>query len=509
MVQFFNGLSEPFITKYTQIVDEKLDNLINRGYPIFHLSISQINHLVMSIRTRIRRFKWDHNGNIFNHLVSQWLIQNLPVHEKISSFEVFSKSLAFYKPYNMTFEIYENYMHNFYKAALSVWLQLKEPSLDEVQLAVLEMVAKAINMNMKLERETFAQALYDILLVLINKKNEIITEENFVKLMRNYLGILWKDQPTYYKACSEYYEFAKHFILIDFPNKKHSYFKNFHAIIQGKIAYFNDHLLTILEKYFHKIYEKVVHNKKEISDEDLFEIEENFNEKQSSCQLDFQNYLSQLIRANSNFTRTKVLLGKVFKISEILSFKYWQEMRKYQIVNIFDKTLEKLKVYDFFKYALEKNKILYYESLLPSCEKGQIYIIALRDSIYVKFENFKNLDIKSLLNTLKNQIEFLRESMLIFYEGLIEMKFNKFSIETVYHKIKADIIMVYKEINKCSLDEEQTDENKSMSLYQNALNCFQKKKENNEIKKKNSNKELKELEEIQEESKELIKEEEN
>lgn len=462
----------------------------------------------MSIRTRVRRFKWDHNGNVYNHLVSQWLIQNLPVHENISSFEKFSSSLAFYKPYNMTNEIYEIYLNNFYKAALNVWIQLKQPSLDDVQLAVLEIVAKTINMNMKLERETFAQALYDILLVLINKKNEIITEENFIKLMRNYLGILWKDQPNYYKSCSEYYEFAKHFILIDFPNKKHSYFKNFHAILQGKIAYFNDHLLTILEKYLHKIYEKVVHNRKEIcEDEEFFELEENINEKQNN-HIDFQNYLSQLIRANSNFTRTKVLISKIFSISEHMSKNYWKALKQYQIINLCDNALEKLQFYNFCKYSLQKAEVFYSEVLLTNVEKGKITIIKLRDSILLKFENCKQMDIKILVNSLKNQIEFLRESMLIFYEGLIEMKFNKFSLESIYQKIKKDIIMVYTEIHKCSQEENDSlKENLSMNLYQNALKIFQNKENVSVQKKSPVIKEL-ELEEIQEESKDLTKEEE-
>jgi hypothetical protein len=55
---------------------------------------------------------------------------------------------------------------------------------------------------------------------LINKRSEIITEEKFIRLMKNYLGILWKEDSKYYKACKEYYEFAKHFVLIDYPNKR-------------------------------------------------------------------------------------------------------------------------------------------------------------------------------------------------------------------------------------------------------------------------------------------------
>jgi len=491
--------------KYTEIIDDKLDLLINQFQPLADLSIKEINSIVLNIRTKIRRFKWDHTGNIFNHLASQWLIQNLPVQMKISSFEQFVKSLAFYKPFNITPEIYELYLRNFYKAALSVWIQLKDPNLDEVQLAVLEIVAKAINMNMKLERETFAQALYDILLVLINRKNEIITEDNFVKLMRNYLGILWKEQPAYYKACGEYYEFAKHFILIDFPNKKHSYFKNFHAILQGKIAYFSDYILTFMEKFTQKVYKKIVKKKYFIDDDDLLEIDESPNE-QKNC-LDFQKYLSQLIIANSCFIRTKVLCTKLFLISELLAKEQWNFMKKYEIIRKFDFLLEKSRFYALCGKTINEIKILHCECILPSLEKANVYIIILKNTILMKFENFKNLDLKSLISTLKNKIEFLRESMLIFYEGLIEMKFNRFSLETIYNKIKTDIVTVYNEIHNVS-EENHEGNSRSMILYQNAIKFFRRKGENN-VKIKEKEKELRELEEIQEESKEIYKEEEN
>ena len=485
------------------------------------LLLERLNHLILVIRTKIRKFKWDHTGNIFNHLASQWLIQNLPVTEKISSFETFTNSLPFYKPFNMTNELYELYLTNFYKSALSIWIQLKKPSLDDVQLAVLEIVAKAINANMRLERETFAQALYDILLVLINRKNEIITEDNFVKLMKNYLGILWKEQPNYYKACSEYYEFAKHFILIDFPNKKHSYFKNFHAILQGKIAYLNDHILTILEKQIHIAYNRVIYKKKDVDEDDIMELEpENNDNEKKNKPIDFQKYLSELILANSNFTRTKVLLTKFFKISETLSMDYFTSLKKYEIVNTLNRIIDQTGIYNILNYSLENIKYIGFGVMSPVISKTQVYVFSVRNSILIKFENLKNIDLKNLIRKLKNQIEFLRESMLIFYEGLIEVRLDKFSLENIIHKLRNDIVKLYDEINQCTLDEmNDKKESKSSILYKSAITFFQRKKngivngkkfllKSSKVSVKNEDeKNLKPIEEIQEESREITKEE--
>ena len=121
---------------------------------------------------------------------------------------------------------------------------------------MLEIVAKTINYNLKLEKDTFGQALFDILLVLINRNNEIITEENFIRLMKNYLGILWKEELNYYHACSEYYEFVKHFILLDFPNRQHNLLKRFNVALQSKICYFNDNVITLIEEVWKDLYER-------------------------------------------------------------------------------------------------------------------------------------------------------------------------------------------------------------------------------------------------------------
>ena len=501
-------MTEPLISKYTQIVDDKLDMILTRLNPIAELSVTQINALVLKLRTKARRFKWDHTGNIFNHLASQWLIQNLPVRQQISSFEHFTGSLAFYRPFNMTPEAFEAYLIHFYKAALSVWIQLKDPSLDEVQLAMLEIVAKAINSNLKLERETFAQALYDILLVLINKKNEIITEDNFVKLMRNYMGILWKDQPSYYRACSEYYEFAKHFILIDFPNKKHSYFKNFHAILQGKLAYFCDHLLSWLEKLAARAHKKIVLGRHCIEDDDelLLELDEGLDRKANYG--DFQKYLAQLIQLNSAWTRTKVLGRKTFQIGEVLARENWVKMKQYAVVGKIDSALEKLGVYGILSRIWKGVKVIQIEIITPNLERGNVYVVAGKERLWLIFENLKGLDLKKLGNTLKNQIEFLRESMLIFYEGLIEVKLNSFSLETLYTKIRNDIVTVYREIHRQNMEpneENGTKMSRSMELYQNAVRFFRRESE----KARGKEEKAKELEEIQEESKEFAREEES
>ena len=165
-----NTISETLIKRFAEKIDDRLDILISKVVPYSKDTLIHLSDFYKQFIHKFRKLKWDHTGNIFNHLASQWLIQNLPFDTKICTYEKFKNSLAYYKPFNLCdgHKNHDEYLNNFYKAAEIVWIQLINPNLDEIQLAILEIVAKSITYNMKLEKETFGQALYDILLVLIN-----------------------------------------------------------------------------------------------------------------------------------------------------------------------------------------------------------------------------------------------------------------------------------------------------------------------------------------------------
>jgi hypothetical protein len=43
--------------------------------------------IFQSLIRKLKRLKWDHTGNIYNHLASQWLIKNLPFDGKACNFD--------------------------------------------------------------------------------------------------------------------------------------------------------------------------------------------------------------------------------------------------------------------------------------------------------------------------------------------------------------------------------------------------------------------------------------
>ena len=223
---------------------------------------------------------------------------------------------------------------------------------------------------------------------------------------------------------------------------------------------------------------------------------------------DFQKYLAQLIQLNSAWTRTKVLGRKTFQIGEVLARENWVKMKQYAVVGKIDSALERLGVYGLLARIWKGVKVIQIEIITPNMERGNVYVVAGKERLWLIFENLKGLDLKKLGNTLKNQIEFLRESMLIFYEGLIEVKLNSFSLETLYTKIRNDIVTVYREIHRQNMEpneENGTKMSRSMELYQNAVRFFRRKSE----KARGKEEKAKELEEIQEESKEFAREEES
>lgn len=50
--------------------------------------------IFQSLLQKFKRLKWDHTGNIYNNLASQWLIKNLPFDGKVCSFETMEAGLG-------------------------------------------------------------------------------------------------------------------------------------------------------------------------------------------------------------------------------------------------------------------------------------------------------------------------------------------------------------------------------------------------------------------------------
>lgn len=352
-------------------------------------------------------------------------------------------------------------LSNFYKAASSVWSDLTNPTLDEVQLAMLEIVAKTINYNLKLERDTFGQALFDILLVLINRNNEIITEENFIRLMKNYLGILWKEELNYYHACSEYYEFVKHFILIDFPNRQHNLLKRFNVALQSKICYFNDNMITLIEEVWKDLYERFLKSQFQLKKkEGKMSIprteEENIIFDENAKKEILHHQLTHILISNSNYNRCLVIGVKMREVLE--------EIGEYFFIGL-NQNLMEVKIIRGVNLQF----------------KNTVKMIGINQKELMEVKMIKNINVqlRNIVKIIKIQnelfwvrISWLNEKMVVLMEngkGQLKKRFYVINLSYLNEEIEKIFVGIRKEKNEMS--------NKSLELYEKILMSYQGEKE--------------------------------
>jgi len=195
--------------------------------------------------------KWVSHENIYNHLASLWLHYNFPYNGRVVPYQEFAKELETAKKGSKIQEK-ELAFQNFYQFITESWKALKEPTLDDLKNCVLQAAAKSINKNYHFENETVADALYNMLRMLIEKRRELVSGDSFLNLIRVALGEdFWQYHNQAIKAAThEFYVFAKRFVLIDFPlatNNK-DVLKLIMNYIQDNSFYYGDSTLTFIEK---------------------------------------------------------------------------------------------------------------------------------------------------------------------------------------------------------------------------------------------------------------------
>jgi len=228
--------------------------------PAVQNGIRQISRLSQPIRGRIddsvvklttNVSKWVSHENIYNHLASLWLHYNFPYNGRVTPYQEFSRELESAKRDSKSQER-ELAFQNFYQFIAESWKALRDPTLDDLKNCVLEAIAKSINKSYHFQDETVANALYNMLRMLIEKRRELVSSESFLNLIRVALGEeFWQYHNQAIKAAThEYYVFAKRFVLIDFPlatNNK-DVLKLILNFVQDNSFYYGDSTLTFIEK---------------------------------------------------------------------------------------------------------------------------------------------------------------------------------------------------------------------------------------------------------------------
>jgi hypothetical protein len=431
-----NEITEPLINRYSDLLDERIDTSLRAILNLWGKVTGKIESVKLAARTKARRLGFGYSGNIFNHFAYQWIVFHLPFKNvPLTQLDAFARAFPASIRQNPRFETYLNHFH---KSAVEVWEKLKEPTIEEIRYSLLEIVAKGINKNLKLERETLGRALYDIFLVLLKKGEELITEENFIKLMKNYMGILWKDEREYSRACREFFYFSKHFLTIDFPaSKRNNYILQANLAVQNKIARLHNRTLFLLEKKVDMLYSNFFGRKLH----ELDFIAGGTGEALSS------------FGANVRLRVVFCKLGAVIREGTRVSFS--RLGNSWLGRNISEKVLNNKLVrkgIESFVDFQTRNALLIKENLLvPVFDKIRVLFHRSRNYVSVLINDIKTFDVKQILPKIQKRIFYLKDSMISFYEGGVEIRFSRQSFGRYSSKLREDMAYFCAEMRKCDI----------------------------------------------------------
>ncbi|KRX08821.1 hypothetical protein PPERSA_08925 [Pseudocohnilembus persalinus] len=169
----------------------------------------------------------EHNSRLKVYFLKQfskyWIIHNVGQNFTLS-FEEFQKVVSRYAgEYNQKSE---QLLQDFYESASEIWTDLvrnKEqiPSTDHIKYVILKIVAHTLDKNIKLEEketenQNFGETLFDIFNHFKDKQLNM-NEKSIVKHFKNNF---YTHQMDHIKACVEYCNFFKDFILEFFPSNQ-------------------------------------------------------------------------------------------------------------------------------------------------------------------------------------------------------------------------------------------------------------------------------------------------
>ena len=192
--------------------------------------------------------------NLYNELSIIWLTANLPYKQKeIISVEDFKK-IALKKCVDFSNQMLDEKITTFYNNANLIWKKLDDDDFEKIKLVILEIVAESI--SDKLVEVNLAQFLFDGIFFLIYERKELITVQGFLNMMRIKVGISWYDDENYETICLEYYNFARQFILIDFPiaNLKFNLLKSLKIFIGNAVRHVEQQVLQLIDHNIRNVF---------------------------------------------------------------------------------------------------------------------------------------------------------------------------------------------------------------------------------------------------------------
>lgn len=400
-------------TKYHDVLEEsrhQIDGIKRKGESVYN-----------STRERVKA--WAYSITIYNHFTSLWLIKNLPYgEENIVSFDDFLSSFQTLSK-DSTQEA-EDLARTFYKQARDLWENMKEPQLNDIKQCCLNITARSIAIDYKIEVEGFPAALVELFNTLDNKRTEVISNEAFYIQIRKRIATKLPNEVNFRRATDTFYTFAKRFAFLEFP-----------------LTYANQDILKVLVKFAQEkldiLAELFLNRVDGVLNVVIKKLGYEYQQKEDPVTLldRYHVIVDKLVMVSStSYNKTRLAI---------------QGTKTYQFVD------KRVHFEDRYNELARVSKYIYDMAaarVTPAWNAITLtYNKVTREYVFALYDISREL-VKANYARLKNKYSCLKDVTLKLRDNILEIKLTKETFDKLSADAKEQVVLIYAEVRGLNYD---------------------------------------------------------
>jgi len=390
---------------------------------------------------------WISNSTIYNQLVKVWLYENLPHSYQIKPYENFVTAYRYIT--QKTGPIPEQVARIFYETISAEWNSVRGANSKKLKEFILRIIARVINKELGFTDEVFHQALFNTFKTLSQDKNELMNQTLFKDSVWEQLDGSHKSRgfDAIQEASKEYYNFAKRFILFDFPKRidHQSLTALTGGLIKDRLFHWSDTSLNLIERNLDAVMKfiKVGYSgPKEVST--LVQKSERIFRKMFVLTFYPIQYVSEKAleyKDNSTYITADKYINLTRKLEETIYYTMWG--------------------YDILKT----------KALTPTYEFIRVNIDKTKSFAVVTFDNLNSRLVKKNFQRIHGNYEILKTAIVIIQNRLVKFIFDDKTLGEIGESIQNELLRLYKDLK--GFEEEKV---KAIGLeyYQWVLNGYKR-----------------------------------
>jgi len=403
-----NKISQPIIDIYHDLLDDRISDFKHKGQEVINT-------------TKERLTSWLYNVNIYSHLVGLWIFQNtphtkttMPEEEFLKAFETFSNSRK-----KGLLEQDTEVAKDFYHITSQLWSSLSDPTSEDIKNTLLHAVAKTIGKGVGAKDGFYAGNLVHNFKDLVENKKELVSHETFIEIVKGMTGNAWIDDTEYRRGANDFYVFAKRFTLVDLP-----LIVSTKSVSQALVSYlqevsrrYADSALNFIELYlnaFMLVLGMEIDNEKE----------------GASLVVRSRNVMDKVAALAKASLESTVNYGTSTQLY-ITADSYIHFRERFDDISYIG-----LMMFDLMKANVYQPTKQFIHSTYDQTTKAYTVIL----------EGLNTEVVKDKLMMVKEGYEYLKEATFYLKDKILEIKFDRESLENYKEQITMEVVKLYEEL---------------------------------------------------------------